>query len=285
MADNNANMSERSEPYVGVSGVVSQEQQRRLVELARMSGLTAKRQLLLGVKATHKTQYLDKANRYGTKWYPVGEDAFTDALAEGAVPTYNVAQLYLEPESIKANALYPKEFIRKVVKRGAKVLDALQFDMLPYQENAKLWSHTIDGVKDQGMGVIIQAHAAAMDKGPKQAVNDLVRLSDYSSLDFVLFDASHGTGKEMDADELKRFLEAGYRDIDLEDRGTNFGIAGGLDEYTVETHLPAVLKDFPDISWDAEGRLHPRDGEGLLDMQNTRDYLFASARVLAENEK
>lgn len=278
-------MSERNEPYVGVSGVVSQEQQRRLVELARMSGLTAKRQLLLGVKATHKTQYLDVVNKYGTQWYPVGESVFADALAEGSVPTYNVAQLYLEPESIKTDVFYPREFIRKIVKRGRGVLDALQFDMLPYQDNPQLWSHTIDEVKHQGMGVIIQAHAAAMEKGPKQAINDLVRLSDYSDLDFVLFDASHGTGREMNPDALKRFLEEGYNDIDLEDRSTNFGIAGGLDEYTVETHLPSVLKDFPDISWDAEGRLHPRDGEGRLDIQKTRDYLFASARVLAEKEQ
>lgn len=277
-------MSERSEPYVGVSGIVSQEQQHRLVELARMSGLTASRQLLLGVKATHKTQYLDVPNRYGTQWYPVGEHAFTDALAEGTVPTYNVAQLYLEPESIKANPLYSKEFIRKVAQRGAKVLNALQFDMLPYQQDPRLWSHTLDDVQDKGLGVIIQSHAAAMEKGPKQAIDDLVRLSDRSSLDFVLFDASHGTGKEMDTESLKYFLEAGYADIDLEDRGTNFGIAGGLDEYTVEKHLPSIVRDFPDISWDAEGRLHDREGDGRLDPQKTREYLFASARVLTETE-
>lgn len=277
-------MSERSAPYVGVSGVVSQEQQRRLIDIAGISGLNQRRRLLLGVKATHKTQYLDTPNKYGTNWYPVGEEAFTNALSGDTISTYNVAQLYLEQASIKADARYPHEFIRKVAKRGATVLDALQFDMLPYHENPKLWSHTIDNVRALDMGVIIQSHAPAMSKGPKKAIEDLVKLSDYSSLDFVLFDASHGTGKGMDVDTLRYFLEAGYNDSDLEARGTNFGIAGGLDEETVEIQLPSLLSDFPEVSWDAEGRLHDRAGDGRLDLQRTRDYLFSSARVLAERE-
>lgn len=278
-------MSERSAPYVGVSGVVSQEQQRRLIDITSMSGLNRRRRLLLGVKATHKTQYLDTANKYGTEWYPVGEGAFTDALSDDTLSTYNVAQLYLEPESIKTDVRYPNEFIRKVAKRGATVLDALQFDMLPYHENPKLWSHTIDNVRFLDMGIIMQSHAAAMSKGPKKAIEDLVRVSDYSGLDFVLFDASHGTGKEMDVDALKQFLEAGYNDPDLEARGTNFGIAGGLDEDAVEIQLPSLLRDFPEVSWDAEGRLHDRIGDGRLDLKKTRDYLFASSRVLSENEQ
>lgn len=280
--DNKPNMSERAMPYVGVSGVVSKEQQRQLVDVATAVELTPGRRLLLGVKATHKTQYLDTPNKYGTEWYPVGEGAFTDALSE-VTPTYNVAQLYLEPESIRSDSRYPSEFIKKISKRGKRVLDALQFDMLPYHENPQLWSHTIDRVGHEAFGVIMQCHAGAMEKGPTQAVEDLVRLSENTPIDFVLFDASHGTGKEMDADTLRYFLEAGYGDPELEARGTNFGIAGGLDESTVESRLPAVLKDFPDISWDAEGRLHPRDGEGRLDMSKTQAYLGASALVIGQS--
>lgn len=272
-------------PYVGVSGVVSKEQQNELIDISVTSGLPAHRRLLLGVKATHKTQYLDVTNKYGTQWYPVGQDAFNDALSPDTLSTYNVAQLYLEPEFIRKDPRYPSEFIQKIAKRGARVLDALQFDMLPYHENPQLWSHTIDTVRSLDLGVIIQSHAGAMEKGPERAVEDLVRLSDFSGIDFVLFDASHGTGKEMDSDTLKYFLEAAYSDPELEDKGTNFGIAGGLDEYTVQTHLPAILKDFPDISWDAEGRLHARDGVGALDMNKVKQYLGTSAWALANRDE
>lgn len=276
-------MSERVMPYVGVSGIVSQEQQSLLIDIAHTTDLTPGRRLLLGVKATHKTQYLDIPNKYGTQWYPVGEDAFTNALSPETISTFNVAQLYLDQDSIKRDVRYPGEFIRKMAKRGGKVLDALQFDMLPYHENPKLWSHTLDSVKAADFGVILQCHAAAMEKGPARAMEDLVRVSEHTPVDFVLFDASHGTGTEMDADTLRYFLEAGYSDPELEARGTNFGIAGGLDEYTVAIHLPAVIRDFPDISWDAEGRLHPRDGEGRLDMSKAQAYLGASALLLGQS--
>lgn len=271
----------RNHPYVGVSGVVNHEQQRELTTLAHGYDLSPKRRLLLGVKATHKTQYLDVPNRYGEEWYPVGESVFSNAFSEDEWATYNVAQVYLEPEWVRHDSYYPDEFVQKLIRRGGVVLHALQFDMLPYNEDPSYWAGFIDRVKDTNKGVIIQSHAAAMSKGPEKAVEDLVRLSERSSLDFVLFDASHGTGKEMDTDRLKYFLDAAYANSDLKARDTNFGIAGGLDEFTVKKHLPHVVKDFPEISWDAEGRLHARDGVGRLDMEKTRDYLFASARVLA----
>ncbi|MEP6710342.1 MAG: hypothetical protein ABJA64_01335, partial [Candidatus Saccharibacteria bacterium] len=222
-------MSKRNEAYVGVSGVVSPDQQERIITSSRLSGLYDYRRQAIGIKAVHKTQYLDIPNKYGDNWYPVGEEAFSSSVKNDEVRTYNVAQMYLEPEAIMDDHQYPRKFVEKIKKRGSAILDAIQFDLLPYQENPKLWSHFINITRDQDFGVIVQAHRQAMEKGPKQAVEDLKYLSDMAPIDYVLFDASHGEGKEMDSRTLASFLEAAYASQDLEERGTNFGVAGGLD--------------------------------------------------------
>lgn len=64
-------MLERMQPYVGVSGVVSPRQQSELEQMFVDSGLRSTgRRLQLGVKAVHKTQYLDTINKFGEAWYP-----------------------------------------------------------------------------------------------------------------------------------------------------------------------------------------------------------------------
>ena len=79
-------------------------------------------------------------------------------------------------------------------------------------------------------------------------------------------------------------MDAAYNDTELEARGTNFGLAGGLSAMVVEEELPPIVREFPDISWDAEGRLHtPLDAQehaGRLDNDAVRAYMDASARVL-----
>ena len=66
-------MTEIKKSYVGVSGVTSPDTERELESINLKSGLAEKGRLLaLGVKAVHKTQYLDIENKYGTEWYPVG---------------------------------------------------------------------------------------------------------------------------------------------------------------------------------------------------------------------
>jgi hypothetical protein len=108
----------RPPPYVGVSGVITPGQQEELEQLAVTSGLTGRRILLLGVKAVHKTQFLDVENKYGPEWYPVGADAFTAALEPRPEPggTLAVAQLYLDVDHV-ADAAYRDAFMARVRAR------------------------------------------------------------------------------------------------------------------------------------------------------------------------
>lgn len=57
-----------------------------------------------------------------------------------------------------------------------------------------------------------------------------------------------------------------------------FGVAGGLNERSVLEAMPQLLSDYPDLSWDAEGRFH-KTTDGSLNMDEAKRYLQASVDV------
>jgi hypothetical protein len=269
--------------YIGVSGVVDQVQQRLIETRFAAAGLPTTRRLLLGVKATHKTQWLDVENRYGTDWFPVGEAAFADALGPAGRKdtTMGVAQVFLEP-SLASDPTYRSGFTDRLLMRGARWLTGVQFDMLPWQ--VERWAASyLSGLRERGLDVLVQCHGPAMsDLGPRGCARRLAEVGE--GITHVLFDASHGTGREMDAPALAAFLDAAAAEPGLE--GRRLGVAGGLDANAVRDVLPALLAHHPDLSWDAEGRLHPASkaasGSRVLDMARTSEYVDASAEVLSD---
>ncbi|MEO8691326.1 MAG: hypothetical protein ABI397_00910 [Candidatus Saccharimonas sp.] len=271
-------MTERPKPYIGVSGVVDTEQQRFLLDQFAQQNIDDARHLALGVKVVHKTQYLDVANKYGPEWYPVGESALASALEPYDRNSLRVAQVYFDVEHVGDEG-YRNKFMERIRRRGAAWLTAVQFDMLPWHRDSKFLDF-IENVKSEtGFKVLLQAHGEAMNElGP----NDIVcKLGGYASaLDYILFDASHGNGVQLDTHALRPFLEAAYNSNELS--GVGIGIAGGLNAEVVRQDLPELLADYPDLSWDAEGQLHPvgLDGKRPLDMEVTSRYLEASAAVL-----
>ena len=247
-------MAERDKlPYVGLSGVSGALQQRS-VELLWDTLRTPERRLLLGVKAVHNTQWLDRPNKYGTSWYPVGAQAFSEALLPKG-ESYGVAQMYLDPATIAENSDYPREFVDRVMERGRRWLNGIQFDMLPYDETEPgQWRELFEHIHHHKLDVILQCHKRAMQAGPEGAVEQIKTLG---KVDYILFDASHGKGVEMDPEALLPFLDLAHRDRTLAANHTSFGVAGGLSEARVRRHLPRIVSEFPDTSWDAEGQLHP----------------------------
>jgi len=275
----------RPEPYVGVSGVVSPDQQHEIESYVAEMGLTQRR-LLLGVKAVHKTQFLDIENKYGQAWYPVGPDAFNKALAPKTENTTSlaIAQTYLDQDMVE-NAGYRELFMDRLLQRGGPWIDGIQFDMLPWHSDSKML-HFLENLKQRtGTKILLQVHQPAMDKlTPSEAAS---MLGDFgNSLDYVLFDASHGTGKRLNTAALTDYLSAVYEEKTI--ANTGFAIAGGLNETAVREDLPEVIDKFPDVSWDAEGQLHPivpHDSERPLDMSIVRAYLEASRRVIVTSEQ
>lgn len=240
----------------------------------------AGRSLLLGVKATDKTQVLDVANKYGDSWYPSGAAAFAAAIDPQVDPArqWPVVQAYLEVDHV-GEASYRAHFMERILTRGSPWVAGLQFDMLPWHDNADM-ARFLDWLRETtGLPVLLQCHGPAMNSlGPDGAAQALGRLA--HSIDFVLFDASHGTGKRLDVDRLSGFVEAAYGCAALDHVGV--AVAGGLSPATVADDLPALLSAFPDLSWDAEGSLHPAGvaGDRPLDMGTVHGYLSASAALL-----
>jgi hypothetical protein len=271
-------MSERKIPYVGVSGVVNPAQQAEIHLEAGFDMRENGRRIGFGVKATHTPQWLDQPDEFGPKWYPVGSGDFQKALLNMS-SSYNIAQMYLDPETLRTDPTYGQRFVEKVMQRGARHLDAIQFDMLPFDKDGADLSGSIAAVGP--LDLIVQAHSRIMQNGPQATLEMIKRLTD--EIEYVLFDASHGTGKTLDVEALKPFLDAAYNDPDFADFGTNFAIAGGLDAETVAAYLPELVREFPELSWDAEAKLHDRiqdGGDGSLNMPRVHQYMLSSIRAL-----
>jgi len=279
-------MSEIKRPYVGVSGVVSPEIESQLERIHMQSGLAEKGRLLaLGVKAVHKTQFLDVENKYGTDWYPVGEEAFNGSLRhEYRSPVVlPVAQTYLDVEYV-ADRDYREAFVKRIVERGQPWLKGIQFDMLPWHNNDDMLGFLEHVKESTGLEVFLQAHGRAMEGlGPKGIIERLGNVA--SVIDYLLFDASHGTGTRLDVDALRPFIDEAYTQVDTS--RTGIALAGGLNAEVVAEELPALVEAYPDLSWDAEGQLHPVDADGRrpLDIPQTEAYLRASSSLLPTPER
>jgi phosphoribosylanthranilate isomerase len=151
--------------------------------------------------------------------------------------------------------------------------------MLPWHEDAAMLPF-IERLKcETDLTILLQAHNEAMQQlGPHKITR---KLGEYAHvLDYVLFDASHGKGVRMDPSALQPYLDAAYASDEL--ANTGIGVAGGLSERVVKEELPILAQSYPDLSWDAEGQLHPVDDAGArpLNILMAKDYLSASAGVL-----
>jgi phosphoribosylanthranilate isomerase len=292
-------MNERSQPYVGVSGVVTHKniqpsglvvtepQALWLQGYAETAGLFDKdRRLALGVKAVHQTQWDDRpmvrsGREYGEEWYPVGADGVRDIIAQSSrhANTLGVMQMYFDRKKVHDEG-YRNMFMSRTAFRCRKWVDAVQFDSLPWHEDESLF-RSLDFARNElaGMTTIVQCHEQAMQNlGVAEIMKVLGRHAD--SIDYVLFDASHGMGKTLDVEALDVFLESAYASDRLSHAG--FAVAGGLDARTVEELLPYLLAKYADLSWDAEGKLHPLNNVGKrpLQMDTVKKYLQSSANVI-----
>lgn len=272
---------ERPKPYIGISGVVNVGQQEQLKILStEMDLFGLNRRLALGVKAVHKTQFLDIPNKYGEEWYPVGPQQFANVVtrSDDTNKSIAIAQTFLDPEYVE-NPGYRDHFTNRIFKRGENWIDGIQFDMLPWHTDPAMMGFLERLKAKHDSAIFLQCHGDAMESlGPQNAIRRLGQFA--STIDYVLFDASHGTGKRLDTDRLKTFLDEAYDSSALE--GVGFAVAGGLNGAVVREELVKVIQDFPDISWDAEGQLHPQTKNHArpLDITLAQDYLQASREIL-----
>ena len=128
--------------------------------------------------------------------------------------------------------------------------------------------------------IVLQAGADAFDvigNDPKVLADKIER--EYKGLiDHVLLDASGGLGKPLDAEVLRGYLRA----ITAKNLPIGLGVAGGLSPSTLGLVEP-LIKEFPRVSIDAEGRL--RDKTDHLDLTLAHDFVHKSLLLFGEIEE
>lgn len=111
----------------------------------------------------------------------------------------------------------------------------------------------------------IGEHAFEMvNHSPEQLA---ARVAEYDEVvEYVLLDPSGGYGKPFDPERARDHLLA----LKAKNLGLGLGVAGGLSPATLNLVEPLV-REFPDLSIDAEGRL--RTPEDHLDLAVSSEYL------------
>lgn len=257
------------------------EQQSEIRAMAdRLDIARLGRVVLLGVKATHKTQVLDTENKYGPEWYPVADDIRGALVPEvGELvggDELRVAQVFLDEDQITDIDGYAIPFIKKLLRRSESWLNGVQFDKLPWHEVD--YSRLFGAIRDHTpqARILLQCYGEMMDTlTPFQIMEKLARHE--GLVDYILFDASHGTGRAMDTPALRRYVSMAYE----EGGNIGIGVAGGLSAENIEDLLGPLLETFRDISCDAEGQLHYPQGSPTraLDMRKVEQYLMEWSRV------
>jgi len=106
-----------------------------------------------------------------------------------------------------------------------------------------------------GLTIVLQIgpRAIALAGGTLEGVVD--KLKQYTGLaQYVLLDGSGGLGRALNVEWARQYLRA-FRDARLP---FSLGVAGGLGPNSMEP-VQELIAEFPDLSWDAQGRLRNRD--------------------------
>lgn len=190
-------------------------------------------------------------NRYAKKCDIAG--IFTDHPDTFNVIHYNTN----EPDSLLAQLLAVRHL-------AGPNLHGFQLNMAwPYPTDLRLFAQ-----QNPEQQLIIQLNPEAFQMAEGLKIGIISRLKqEYSGLvDHVLLDLSAGFGRPLDTAWARRQLQE-LRDADL---GFGLGVAGGLSPTSLHL-VESLVKDFPQLSIDAEARL--RDSNDNLDLALAQDYL------------
>ena len=121
--------------------------------------------------------------------------------------------------------------------------------------------------------IVVQVGVKAFEQINDDPSELVQKLKEYgTAIDFVLLDRSMGKGKPLDSDSLKPFLFK----VSHELPHLGLAVAGGLGPTSLHLIEP-LLDDFPELSFDAQGKLRPSgNSEQPIDWHMASDYLEKS---------
>lgn len=244
------------QPYVGITGFMSQNEIQSVLDSMPKD---SNRLLMVGVLASQKTLRGEK-NKWPNRYPEVGRisEVFVKDRRALNLIHYNTK----EPETLT-------EQLVEMTKLGGQNLEGFQLNLAWPSRDTILAYHKICG----GKFIVLQIGGKAFEivnHSPKELAE---RVSWYEHVvDYVLLDPSGGYGVPFDTNKARTYLEAlrGYN-LDM-----GLGVAGGLSPTTLNLVQP-LLSDFPDLSWDAEGKL--RDEQDNLVLPTSIEYVQMSCRL------
>ena len=240
------------EPYVGVTGVMSDVEAISLLSAIPVAG--SRRKLMMGLLASSKT-----IEGVPNKWpnrYPtlenIGSIFQNDPRALNLIHFNTKDPSLLFEQMLKAHSLagpHCHGFQLNVAWPDPRALRA--FYMMR-----------------KGPAIVLQvgSRAFACVKDSPRELADKIAQEYAKYIDYVLLDPSGGLGRPLDAEVLRGYLRAlGVRGLPI-----GLGVAGGLSASTLHLVAP-LLDEFPNLSIDAEGKL--RDEDDRLDISAATAYI------------
>lgn len=253
-------------PYVGITDFTSFKQVTKMLTVfRRYKSPGSQRVLHVGVMMSFKT-----LNNIETKW------------SKAFPPKNTIADIFRPNDDDVYYCLHYADYnhdtkftdLVRGLEYAGQFVHAIQLDMpWPDPEVVASGVHT----SHKQIEVILQIGKRPIDECNSDPAEVVRRLGDYDGvIHRVLLDKSMGRGLGMDATELIPFAQA------IRDRFPDLGlvVAGGLGPDSIGLVEPLV-KVFPDISIDAQGRLR-QSGSALdpIDWDMAGAYLAKALRLL-----
>ncbi|MBU6388393.1 hypothetical protein KGQ72_00720 [Patescibacteria group bacterium] len=254
------------QPYIGITDFTAFWQVKAMLEVFKAHlPKGSKRKLHVGVMMSYKTLH-----GIPTKW----QNAFPPKEAIAGIfssdKVYNC--LHYADYSV-ADPDLPRSLSLALECCGIGIR-AIQLDMV-WPDPGQVW----DGVdrSRKHLEIILQVGRRALEEVRNDPQLLAARLHDYEDVVHrVLLDKSGGEGRGMDAASLLPFVRA------IKENSPGFGlvVAGGLGPETMHLVEP-IVKEFPDVSIDAQGKLRP-SGNALdpIDWHMAGAYLIEALKLL-----
>ncbi|HZS42785.1 MAG TPA: hypothetical protein VFA52_01060 [Candidatus Paceibacterota bacterium] len=249
-------------PYVGITGFVSLEQVKTLSAVWKsVRPKESTRKLHVGVMTSYKHHH-HIPHAY-EKAFPL-ENRIAEIF--DCAETYNCLHYV---DYVGRPKLW--ETLTEIISLGGIGLHAIQLDMT--------WPDPTEIAKGvqasrKKVEVILQIGLKAFEAVYSDPLRLVRKLEEYEDIvQRVSLDQSMGKGRPLAPKELSRFIRA----IKIAFPKMAITVAGGLGPKTVHL-LGSLVKESPDLSWDAEGKLRTSgSNRDPMEVPRAVEYLRSSA--------
>lgn len=244
--------------YIGITGVKTEEESLRILEIVREIGLPSTHRVMIGGLASYKG--LSRGVVADPNQYVLPDELRTVFNPDRQL--FNVVHYNSRAKGLVAQV--------EVLLDRVEVADGIQLN-IAWPEPSILRR-----LRDRYYAeIVLQVSAEAAAMLAHEPVRIAAKLAQYEGvIDYALLDPSGGVGKPFDLGYIAPILEA-VVDTNLD---IGWGVAGGLGPGQLEK-LESLLQICPTLSWDSQARLRTADGQAL-DLAACEQYLVEGVEIL-----